>query len=161
MVTAGNIGAAYSQLLKMTLAQLRREHVRVFGERTKSRHREHLIKRIIWKLQANAEGDLTERARKRARELAKGSDVRLSAPDMKSVNAPERTITMPAKFDHDRRVPMPGAILEREYKGRTLEVRVLAKGFEFEGKIYRSLTAIAEAVTGSHWNGYDFFDLKG
>ena len=55
---------------------------------------------------------------------------------------------------------MPGALLTRNYKGRMIRVRVLPKGFDYEGTIYRSLTAIAEAVTGVHWNGYLFFGLK-
>ena len=38
-------------------------------------------------------------------------------------------------------------------------VRVLPKGFEFEGEVYRSLSAIAAKVTGSHWNGFRFFGL--
>lgn len=55
----------------------------------------------------------------------------------------------------------PGQMLVREYKGRRLVVRVLDSGFEFNGQPYRSLTAIAKAVTGQHWNGRLFFGLKG
>jgi hypothetical protein len=55
---------------------------------------------------------------------------------------------------------MPGTILTREYRGKMIQVMVLDKGFEFEGQAYRSLTAIAEAVTGSHWNGHQFFGIK-
>ena len=47
-----------------------------------------------------------------------------------------------------------------KYRGKVIEVTVLPKGFEWEGKVYRSLTSVAEAVTGSHWNGYLFFGLK-
>ena len=54
---------------------------------------------------------------------------------------------------------MPGTTLSRKYKGRTILVRVLRRGFEYEGKVYRSLSAVAKAVTGSHWNGYLFFGL--
>jgi hypothetical protein len=39
-------------------------------------------------------------------------------------------------------------------------VSVLASGFEFEGERYKSLTAVAKAVTGKHWNGYHFFGLR-
>ena len=51
-------------------------------------------------------------------------------------------------------------MLKRDYKGRTVRVKVLANGFEFEGERYRSLTAVARAVTGNHWNGYHFFNLR-
>ena len=54
---------------------------------------------------------------------------------------------------------MPGTVLTREYHGETVTVTVLGSGFEYEGDIYRSLTAVAKAVTGSHWNGYHFFGL--
>ncbi len=55
---------------------------------------------------------------------------------------------------------MPGAVLTREYKGERISVTVLDKGFEYDGDVYRSLTAVARAVTGSHWNGYHFFGLN-
>jgi hypothetical protein len=60
----------------------------------------------------------------------------------------------------DDRLPMPGALLTREYRGRTIRVRVLPKGFDFEGTIYRSLSAVAKVVTGAHWNGYLFFGIE-
>jgi len=61
----------------------------------------------------------------------------------------------------NNRLPMPGAMLTRQYRGQTIQVMVLPNGFEYEGQIYRSLSAVAKAVTGSHWNGYGFFGLKG
>ncbi len=67
---------------------------------------------------------------------------------------------MPFSSAHDRRLPMPGAVLMRSYRGRAIEVRVLDEGFEYDGQRFRSLTAVAKAVTGSHWNGYDFFGLR-
>ena len=54
---------------------------------------------------------------------------------------------------------MPGAVITREYKGDTIEVRVLPHGFEYLGEVYRTLSAVARAVTGTHWNGYHFFGL--
>lgn len=57
----------------------------------------------------------------------------------------------------DRRLPIPGAIIRKEYKGRPLEVKVLDKGFEYQGQVYKTLSAVAKAVTGIHWNGYLFF----
>jgi len=63
-----------------------------------------------------------------------------------------------AKLDKSR-LPIPGTVITRKYKGKLLEVKVLEKGFEFEGKSYRSLTGIVKQITGSQWNGYNFFDL--
>jgi hypothetical protein len=59
----------------------------------------------------------------------------------------------------DERLPRPGSILTRRYKGRTLQVEVLEHGFTYAGQVYRSLSAVAKAVTGSHCSGYLFFHL--
>ncbi len=59
----------------------------------------------------------------------------------------------------DPRLPPPGTVLRRRYKGRVLQVLVLADGFEFEGRRYPWLSAVAKAITGSHINGYRFFRL--
>jgi hypothetical protein len=57
----------------------------------------------------------------------------------------------------DRRLPPPGTILTRTYKGARLQVRVLPAGFEYDGQVYKSLSAVAKAITGSHCNGFLFF----
>ena len=54
----------------------------------------------------------------------------------------------------------PGARLVREWRGRTHTVMALDDGFEFEGRLYRSLTQIAREITGAHWSGPRFFGLK-
>ena len=59
----------------------------------------------------------------------------------------------------DRRLPIPGTVISKVYKGTIINIKVLDKGFEHGGKAYRSLSAIAKAVTGQHWNGYLFFGL--
>ena len=58
-------------------------------------------------------------------------------------------------------LPMPGTVLRRDYKGRTILVTVLDRGFEFEGEFFRSLSAVAQHITGAHWNGRLFFGLTG
>ena len=57
------------------------------------------------------------------------------------------------------RLPAVGSWITRQYQGREIAVRVLDDGFEFEGDRYRSLSAIAKRVTGSHWNGFLFFGI--
>ena len=54
----------------------------------------------------------------------------------------------------------PGTRLIREWQGQTYEVTLLEKGYLFQGKTYRSLTAIAEMITGAHWSGNRFFGLR-
>src|SRR5262249_47185798 len=108
------------------------------------------VKRLAWRLQALAEGDLSERARRRAAELAQDADLRLSPP------RPTPT-GLSGKRHH--RLPPAGTLLTRLYKGTTVEVRVLEHGFVYEGAIYSSLSAVAKAITGSHCSGYLFFRL--
>ena len=154
-----NIPKETDELRKMTLAQLREKYADTFGESTRSRHKAFLIRRILWRLQANEEGDLSARARQRAKELAIGADVRLTAPRAQTTDAPGHTQLGSLHLSQDARLPMPGAVLSREYKGERVEVRVLPHGFEYEGEIYRTLSAVARKVTGTHWNGYHFFKL--
>jgi len=155
-----NIKKEIAALARMTVTELRTKHIEVFGERTRSGHKEYLVKRIVWRMQANVEGDLTTRARRRAEELANDADLRTHAPRIKADDGGRGdTRTAPVRFDHDARVPMPGAMITRHYKGRDIEVSVLPKGFEYEGEVYRSLSAVAKAITGTHWNGYHFFKL--
>jgi len=54
---------------------------------------------------------------------------------------------------------MPGSLIVREFKNRSIVVTVLDAGFEWEGKRYGSLSAIAQEVTGTKWNGFAFFGL--
>ena len=64
-----NVGRLMSELDRMTVTELRRRYAEVFGEQTRSHHKDYLIRRIAWRMQANAEGDLSTRA-KRVRERA-------------------------------------------------------------------------------------------
>lgn len=152
-----NVGKEITALRRLTVPQLRRRYTQVFGEDTQSRHKEFLVRRIVWRLQANEEGGLSDRATARARELASRSDVRLTEPRPRPVAPGGETTAARVALPADDRLPMPGAVITRRYKNQTIEVRVLPKGFEFEGEVYRSLSAVAKQVTGTHWNGFQFF----
>jgi hypothetical protein len=52
-----------------------------------------------------------------------------------------------------------GTVLRRSYGEQTVVVKVLPEGFEYEGRQYRSLSAIARRATGTRWNGLLFFGL--
>jgi hypothetical protein len=67
-------------LRRVSMADLRTKYQEVFQEETRCRHREHLFRRIAWRLQALSEGDLSERARARAHEIAQDADLRTIAP---------------------------------------------------------------------------------
>ena len=150
------------KLRRASLAALREKYREVFQEETRTRHREHLFRRIAWRLQALAEGDLSARARGRALETARDADLRMVAPrDFFAVNGEAIRITRGDRNrrEQDSRLPLPGALLTRKWKGGTLVVEVLAKGFRYENQHYSSLSAIAVAVTGTRWNGLAFFGL--
>jgi hypothetical protein len=149
-------------LRRASLGALREKYREVFQEETRVRHREHLFRRIAWRVQALAEGDLSERARGRAHQIARDADLRMVAPpDFFTVDV-ERVRTVQGdrnRREQDSRLPLPGALLTRKWKGRTLLVEVLAKGFRYENRHYASLSAVAVAVTGTRWNGLAFFGL--
>jgi hypothetical protein len=119
----------------MSVPALRGRYEQVFGEPARSNNKVFLVRRIVWREQALREGDLSERARRRAAELARDAST-------------------------DPRLPAPGTLLRRQYKGRTHTVLVLENGFEYAGEFFRSLSAVANRVTGGHWNGCAFFGLK-
>ena len=153
-----NLAAEIAALPRLCVSELRAKFAVVCGEATPSHNKVWLVKRLAWRLQAQAEGDLSERARRRAAELVADADLRLSAPSPESATATTDqapTLRVPA----DDRLPRPGTILTRRYKGRTLQVEVLKHGFRFDGRTYRSLSAVAKAVTGSHCSGHFFFGL--
>ena len=150
-------------LSRLTVGQLREKYLDVFGEETRVRHKVYLQKRIAWRLQALAEGDLSERVRRRAEELADDADLRLRAP--RDPNRPgsadvrARTTEGHISPSRDPRLPLPGTLLARKFRGRDVVVKVLDEGFEFEDRRYQSLSAIAKEVTGSKWNGFLFFGI--
>src|SRR5262245_35663190 len=158
-----NVAKEVAALQRMTAKELRERYAAVFGEGTSTGNRTWLVRRIAWRTQALAEGDLSERARARAAELARDADLRVVPPRERSVPAADagsRTVTRTAGFAADGRLPPPGSVITRAYKGGVVQVKVLAGGFEYAGEVYPSLSAVAKAVTGSHCNGYLFFKLN-
>jgi hypothetical protein len=145
-------------LQQMTASELRVRYAEVFGDQPPTWNRVWMLKRLAWRLQALAEGGLSERARRRAEELANDADLRMTMPKAKAPEAAaERMVVKPMPTQTDNRLPPPGTILTRPYKGQTVQVQVLHSGFAYQGQVYVSLSAVAKAVTGSHCNGFHFF----
>ena len=137
---------------------LKARYRELFGEESPSSNHAHLFRRIAWRLQALATGDLSQRARDRAQELAADVDLRLRAPrkfwrQMASAEDQSRR-------SRDPRLPNPGTVLQRQYRGKTIAVKVLPQSFEYDGKEYESLSAVASSATGMRWNGFAFFRLN-
>jgi hypothetical protein len=142
-----------AMLAKASVRELQREYAEVYGEDTTSRNRAYLYKRVAYRLQERELGGLSERAKRRARELADTSCLR-ARPDLSEVAPP-----LPSA-PRDKRLPPPGTVLRRTYRGREIAVTIAEDGFLFEGTVYASLSAIAKVVTGTVWNGLRFFKLE-
>src|ERR1700722_15043144 len=148
------------ELQDIKIPALKKRYRELFGEESKSSNKQFLFRRIAWRLQANAEGDLSERARRRTSDIADDRDLRIRAPK-EFVVRPEFSSgsvdrTRPPK---DSRLPGAGTLLTRRVGNRQIVVKVLIDGFEYESRRYRSLSAIAREVTGTRWNGLLFFGL--
>ena len=149
-----------AELQNKTVNQLVQRYEQIFNEQCRSRNKPYLIRRIAWRLQANAEGGLSRAALKKAEELAVDAQTRVTAPRKHSADGVKLVVPEPTAFvDWDPRLPPPGNIVERLYKGQMIRVIVLKDGFEYEGQRYKSLTAIAKEVSGTHCNGFLFFRL--
>ncbi len=75
-----NIDREVAIMKLMSVGELRKKYGEVFKEPTNARNKVWLIKRIAWRMQANVEGDLSERARRRAMEIANDADIRMMPP---------------------------------------------------------------------------------
>lgn len=148
-----NVYAEVLRLRGMTVGELRTKYAEVFGEAARSRNKDYLWKRIAYRIQEVKEGGISDRAKRRAEELARDADLRMTPP--KQAPLP----MTPPSVKRDPRLPPPGSTLTRAYAGQNIHVRVLETGFEFEGKEFATLSTIAREVTGTKWNGFVFFGL--
>ena len=136
-----------------TVGQLRVKYLEVFKQESRSNNRNFLVRRIAYRMQANAEGGLSERARQRAMEVAEETDLR--------IRAPQSFLKELARGNRDPRLPAVGTYLHRQFQGQTVSVEVLEKGFRYQEQVYRSLSAVARQVSGVQWNGFAFFNVRG
>ncbi len=113
-----NADCDVAAMRQLTVGELKTLFTEVFAEPPRTRHKEHLVRRIAWRLQAQRDGDLSERARRRAAELAREADLRFGAPRKAKAKA---VIPTPTQFAAaDKRLPMPGTIypVQPRLKGR-------------------------------------------
>ncbi|MBI1852634.1 MAG: DUF2924 domain-containing protein [Planctomycetes bacterium] len=139
------------ELRQMATADLIARYRETFGREPRIRNREHLWKRIAWKVQEQRYGGLSQLARTRLEELIAEIDLPM-AESMRTVAG------------HLKRPPAtgdlaPGTILTRTWHGTSITVRVTDEGFDYENAVYQSLSAVARAITGQAWNARLFFGL--
>jgi hypothetical protein len=145
------------RLRSLRIPEVRARYRAVFGEDARTAHKQHLVRQIAWRLQVQAQGDLSERARRRALEIAHDADLKTQVPPRWEETASSAQSTRPVR--PAGRIPAPGTLLHRVYRDRTVEVKILTDGYEYEGRRYASLSAVARAATGTRWNGLLFFGL--
>ena len=145
-------------LQRLSLAELRQQHSQLFpDEKAAPANKAYLQRRLAYRLQEIAYGGLSSQGQDRLQQLIQQHDPINHTSEKLAASTESKTDS--AKPLRDRRLPIPGTVLTKVYKGVPFQVKALAKGFEFQGKTYRSLTAIAKVITGMHWNGYLFFGL--
>ena len=139
-------------LKTVSLPELQNEYSALYDvKKAPSNNKTYLWQRIAYRIQELEYGSLPEEAKDKAKEMAKEYDP--------INNKALRNGANKCGISRDRRLPLPGTIITKNYKGADIRVKILEKGFEYNGKVYRSLTSIAKAVTGSHWNGYLFLNM--
>lgn len=147
--TTNTIGSLKDQTLK----DLQDTYRRHFPGKKISNNRTFLWRKVTYRMQALQFGELSAEAKTKLEALMSVYDpinnVALKPQVAASSFLPKR----------DRRLPLPGTIITKKYKGSKIQVKALENGFEYSGKIYKSLTAIAKEITGAHWNGFLFFKL--
>jgi Protein of unknown function (DUF2924) len=146
------------QLSRLNVAALRIKYREVFGADVKVLHKQFLIRRIAWQLQARVQGELSERARLRIAEIPDEAELNGSAKAVVGPGSPFRATRL-TDAARDPRLPPAGTLLRRRYQGREIVVKVLPDAFECDSKRYQSLSALARELTGTRWNGLVFFGL--
>jgi hypothetical protein len=136
-----------------SLSDLQKEYSALYdGKKAPSNTRTYLWQKIAYRIQELEYGGLSQDMQDKVKEMA-------TAYDPINNKALRSDTVKRQRLSRDQRLPIPGTVITKEYKGITVEVKVLEKGFEYNGKIYKSLTAIAKGITGCHWNGYLFFNM--
>jgi len=136
-----------ARLRGLDVGELRAGWHTTFRRRAPPHLPRHLLFRILaYRLQADRLGDLDAHTRRRLDRIGSGSS-----------DGIERLV---ADLNRSRTGLKPGTLLTRQWDGHLQRVMVLADGFSWNGKTYRSLSKVAFAITGSRWNGPRFFGLR-
>lgn len=131
-----------NELPGLKTKQLQVRHQELFGEATGSKDKQGLIKKI-------------------SKHLRKTLENQRSA----TTEPVQEESSQPAKPKHsshgrDPRIPEAGTVLTRRYKHVTYTTKVLEDGFEYDGKCYPTLSAVARVITGMWWSGFSFWKLN-
>ncbi len=143
--TIGDVAleAEIGRLPALSLLELRHRWKRLFGHPApKSLRRNFLARAVAYQMQVEAYGGLSAATKRQLREIA--SAVRTG--DASTILGSSRI--------------KPGTQMIRQWQKTTHTVTALVEGFEWNGRTYKSLSAVANAITGTNWNGFAFFGIK-
>jgi len=140
----GAVLARLVALQRMSVNELRAQWESVFGVAAPNNSRSYLECRIAGRVQELTYGGLSRETRRALDVLADETEGKVERKRMSD----------------DGRNPIPGTKLIREWDGAEHTVTVLGDGYAWEGRKYRSLSAVAKAITGTNWNGFRFFGLR-
>jgi hypothetical protein len=135
--------ARLAALKTMSVKELKAEWRKLFGAEAPNNSRRFLELRLAYRIQELAYGGLSKTTIRILDALA---------DEYRGISVKKHTV--------DPRKPIAGTKLVREWAGVEHTVTVLREGFEYEGRRYKSLSAIARSITGTRWNGWRFFGLR-
>ena len=134
-----------TELSKMTHSELKDRWCDLFGTEPPGYKREHLIRRLAYRIQELAYGGLSDAAKEQLTQIADAAGDQVTRKKRRKAKSTQ---------------PLPGTRLVREWRGVRHEVVAVVGGYEYQGRPYRSLSAVAKAITGAHWSGPQFFGLR-
>jgi hypothetical protein len=143
-VMNNSVLAQVAALPEKSMADLKQMWRDLYDREPPPHNKPVLVKRLAYRIQELAYGGQSARAEAKLNELVEEEDRRVKG------NGPVRR--------NDR--PIVGTRLIREWQGVEHCATVLEDGFEYEGRRYKSLSAIARAITGTRWNGPLFWGLR-
>ncbi len=162
MEALADVPSRLDDLATMRGKELAELYLELYGEPTRSRNAAYLRKRLAWRIQELSNGGLSASARERI--AAVGDTLperwRMRQLGRTKLEAPPAPTKLVGAMARDPRVPPEGTVLRRVFEGVIYEVAVLADTFEFQGRTFKSLSAVAKEITGTPWNGFLFFGLK-
>ena len=145
------------ELREKSLDELKAKYEELFpGQNAPPNNKVFLWRKIAYRIQELEYGGISTESQSKIEQLIQQFDPinnKTLRPDAATENRPKKNRS------RDKRLPIPGTVIIKEYKDIKLEVKVLESGFEYHNKVYKSLTSIAKEITGAHWNGYLFFNL--
>lgn len=137
-------------LQELPMTELKDRWRALYGTEPPAYNRAHLVKRLAYRVQELAYGGLSETARAQLRDRVEERDLGNISPKG----------GRPIRKKPSASFPVIGTRIIREWNGCRYEVTVVRDGFEYEGRRFRSLSALASAITGVHRNGPAFFGLR-